>query len=132
MKRILFFTMLLISVSSYAQDGFQYATTGNGVDYYYRIENSGLLGMYKEIWLKYDKPTKKVKTKSGKYVTRGGGYTMAFMNISCSSKTHQTNNIINYDFKGNVTGRDDIPTFAKPIVPGSVIEEIARQVCSKE
>ena len=124
--------MLLISVSSYAQDGFQYATTGNGVDYYYRIENSGLLGMYKEIWLKYDKPTKKVKTKSGKYVTRGGGYTMAFMEIGCSSKTHQTKNIINYDKNGNVTERDDIPTFSKPIVPGSVIEGIYNAVCRNE
>lgn len=131
MRIILFFIMLLISVLSFAQDGFQYATTGNEVDYYYRIESSNFLG-HKEIWLKYDKPSKKVKTKSGKYVTKGGGYTMAFMNISCSSKTHQTNNIINYDVKGNVTGRDDIPTFPKPIVPGSVIEEIARQVCSKE
>ena len=114
-----------------AQEGFQYAVTGNGVDYYYRIEND-IMGISKQIWLKYDRRSKKVKTKSGKYITKGGGFTMAYMEIGCSSKTHQTNNIINYDNNGNPTERDDTPTFSKPIVPGSVIEGVYNAVCRKE
>ncbi|MBW8359593.1 MAG: hypothetical protein K0M63_07310 [Weeksellaceae bacterium] len=132
MKKLIFFFSVMLSMTTIkAQEGFQYAVTGNGVDYYYRIEND-IMGISKQIWLKYDRPSKKVKTKSGKYVTKGGGFTMAYMEIGCSSKTHQTNNIINYDNNGNPTERDDTPTFSKPIVPGSVIEGVYNAVCRKE
>lgn len=132
MKKLLLFLITgIFPILTYSQEGFEYAITGNGVDYYYKIE-SDMMGFSKDIWLKYDRPTKKVKNKSGKYITKGGGYTMAFMEIGCSSKTHQTKNIINYDKNGNVTGRDDVPTFSKPIVPGSVIEGIHKKVCAKD
>lgn len=132
MKKLLLI-ILLIPFLGLSQEGFEYAITGNGVDYYVKIESDvdNNMGMYTDFWLKYDNPAKKLKTKSGKYVTSGGGYTLAYMTIYCSGKSHKTNNIIKYNKNGNVIARDDIPTFDKPIVPGSVIEGIYKKVCRK-
>lgn len=132
MKKLL---LLLITgifpILTYSQEGFEYAITGNDVDYYYKMERD-VAGYYKDIWLKYDNPVKKVKTKSGKFVTTGGGYTMAYMTINCPSKSHETKNILVYNSKGNVIKRDDTPTFSRPIVPGSVIEAIYKKACAKD
>ena len=134
MRNILQLFVLLLSCNIYSQQsGFEYAVTGNNIDYYVRIESDidSSMGLYSNFWLKYDTPAKKIKTKSGKYINSGGGYTLAYMTISCYNKSHQTKNIIRYNKSGNVIGRDDIPTFDKPIVPGSVVEGIYNKVCNK-
>lgn len=133
MKLFLFiFTLTSILISS--QEGFEYATTGNNIDYYVKIEQDvdNNLGVYSKFWLKYDNPAKRIKLKSGKYATKAGGYTLANMTIFCAGKSHKTHNIINYDKNGNVIRRDDTPIFDRPIVPGSVIEGIYRKVCRRD
>lgn len=132
MKKSFLLLLLTLSTYLYSQEEFQYATTSKkGIKYYYKIEND-IMGVTTNFWLKYDSPTKKIKTKKGKYIVKEGGFTMAYMSISCLYNTYETNNLIMYDADGNVIGKDDIPTFSQPIPPDSVIDGIAQKICRKD
>lgn len=129
--KILLLIITFIASSSYpkAQE-FQYAVTGNGIDYYYKIEQD-MVGFTKDIWVKGINPAKRVKTKSGKYITKEGGSTMTYMTVWCTSKNYEMKNFIKYDSKGNVIARDDSYSPSRPAVPGSPIGTIVEKVCSK-
>lgn len=133
-KLFIIFILSILPIHSFSQEGFEYAITGNGVDYYVKIESdvNNNMGMYTDFWLKYDNPTKRIKLKNGKYTTKDGGYTLAYMTIWCSGKTHETKEITKYNSEGNVIARDDFPTPSRKIIPGSVIEGIYKKVCRKE
>lgn len=133
-KKLLLFLIGLFPILALSQEGFEYAVTNDEVDYYVKIESDAdsNFGLYSKFWLKYDKPSKRIKLKNGKYATKGGGYTLAYMKVSCSSKSYKTQNLINYNKDGHVIDRDDTPTFDKPIAPDTVIEAIYKKVCRKD
>lgn len=133
MKKLLLL-ILFIPFLVFSQEGFEYAITGNEVDYYVKIESDvdNNMGIYTDFWLKYANPVRRIKLKNGKYATKNGGYTLAYMTIWCSGKTHETKEITKYNNDGNVIARDDFPTSARKIIPGSVIEGIYKKVCRKD
>lgn len=137
MRKVLLLFIMTISACLYSQDGFQYVTTSkDGTDYYYQISShvDSNMGLYTDFWLKTGIPAKKIKTKSGKYSTTGGGYFLTLMRISCLEKTYLFKNTIKYDSAGKVIGTHDFPIAdePKPIVPNSVVETIYKTVCRKE
>lgn len=136
MRKILLLFILALSSYLYSQqDGFQYATTDtNKIDYYIKTESNikDTIGLYTEFWLKYNNPNKKVKTKTGKYVSKTGNTILSLMKISCIDKTFIIKNSLEYDSKGNLAQQDSPLISEQPIPPGSVIDNVYKVLCPKE
>lgn len=135
MKKILLLFIMILSTCLYSQDGFQYVTTSkDGTDYYYQISSDidSNMGLYTDIWLKYNTQNKKVKAKSGKYITKKGNSILSLMRISCFNKSFIIKNSFQYSNKGSLIKKDEPFMTEQPIPPGSVIDNIYQVVCRKE
>jgi hypothetical protein len=130
MKKILFTLLLiLISQKSLSQnDEFTYvasATDGTEVYVLYERDNYGT----KEFWVKMVKPVKTVKNKKGKFIKSGGGYTLAFFKMDCSTKTYSTSDGVEYNRNGQVVNRSFIDVYDEKVIPGSVLSAVYKFVC---
>lgn len=129
MQKLLFIILILGMKLCYAQE-FTYATTSKrGIDFYYKIESENMFE--KTIWLKSEVPLKRVKLKSGKYTTSGGGYDLSYMTINCRTMKYSKDKLYIYDRNGNLKHQYDEYDFNEPIVPGTVLDGVRRAVCTE-
>lgn len=135
MTKILFTTLLLIiSMKSFSQsdDEFQYitsSTSGTEVYVHFEKDNNGT----KEFWLKMTEPLKTVKSKNGKIINTGGGYTLEYINMNCNEKDYSSSNALKYDKKGTASQRPEYyDTYDVKIVPGSVMSAVYRYICETQ
>lgn len=83
-------------------------------------------------WVKWQYPTKKVKAKSGKYVTTGGKQVLQLWKASCYEREYDITSVISYDRNGKVLGSDSYVAFKEPVVPGTVGEIIYNHICADD
>lgn len=130
LKALTIMIMSLISLQIYAQEDFTYVTSSkDGIDYYYKMKSDDELGMSKELWIKNNEKTRRVKNKKGQYVSVGGGKTLTLMKINCYSKTYELKKTIKYNSKGDIISSKNWLGFPEDIVPNSIVEGIYDEVC---
>lgn len=83
-------------------------------------------------WVKWQYPTKKVKAKSGKYITTGGKQVLQLWKASCYEREYDITSVISYDRNGKVLGSDSYVAFKEPVVPGTVGEIIYNHICADD
>lgn len=153
MKKLLFITALLLSISIFSQQGvdsiytpqydrlfdeqgFQYATTSvDGKKYYVKIDKTQKLFdktiMSVDVWVKYNY-TSKTKGKNGKSKKSDTGHYLKYMSFDCSGKTYTGGEILQYNSTGKLVNRDErFSNITRRIVPGSVSEGLFEAVCHK-
>lgn len=131
MKKILLILILLFTSKIYSQNNdFVYVTSAkDGTEVYVKQEDE--VFNTKHFWIKMTNPVKKVKSKSGKYIKSGGGYTMQFMKLDCSDKTYSTSDGVMYNTSGKVV-REVFDLYNERVIPGSIMEGIYNYVCLGE
>ncbi|MDC8102608.1 surface-adhesin E family protein [Chryseobacterium rhizosphaerae] len=153
MRKLLFITALLLSISIFSQQGvdsiyiaqydklfddqgFQYATTSiDGKRYYVKIDKSQKLFdktiMSVDIWVKYNY-TSKTKGKNGKSKKTDIGHYLEYVSFDCTGKTYTGGEILQYNSTGKLINRDErFSNVTRRIVPGSVSEGLFEIVCRK-
>ncbi len=117
---------------SQSDDEFQYitsSTSGTEVYVHFEKDNNGT----KEFWLKMTEPLKTVKSKNGKIINTGGGYTLEYINMNCNEKDYSSSNALKYDKKGTASQRPEYyDTYDVKIVPGSVMSAVYRYICETQ
>lgn len=129
LKVLAILVMGLVSIQGYAQEGFTYAFSSRGTDYYYKIKRDNSLGLSKQVWVMRIEEPKTIRNKKGKYVKKGGGKILELIEISCSSQEVETKSIVKYNSKGEIIWSKDFPSFPEYIVPGSVMEALYDEIC---
>ena len=135
MKKTLF-TLLFLIVSchtfSQSDNDFQYVTSsqsGKEIYIHFEKDNYGT----KEFWLKMTEPVKTTKSKSGKIIKTGGGYTIEYIKMNCSEKEFSSSYTTKYDKNGNPTSLSSYyDVHDQKIVPGSVMSGVYRYICATE
>ncbi|WP_332025089.1 surface-adhesin E family protein [Kaistella sp.] len=83
-------------------------------------------------WVKWQYPTKRVKAKSGKYITTGGKQVLQLWKASCYEREYDITSVISYDRNGKVLGSDSYVAFKEPVVPGTVGEIVYNYICAND
>lgn len=83
-------------------------------------------------WIKWQYPTKRVKSKSGKYITTGGKELLQLWETSCVDRIYNITSEITYDRNGKVLGKDSYVAFQEPVVPGTVGEIVYNYICAND
>ncbi|REC75833.1 hypothetical protein DRF60_15085 [Chryseobacterium elymi] len=153
MKKLLFITALLLSISMFGQQavdsiyipqydktldeqGFQYVTTSvDGKRYYVKVDKSQKLFdktiISVDVWVKYNY-TSKTKGKNGKLKKIDTGYYLEYMNFDCTGKAYTGGEVLQYNSIGKLINRDErFSNITRRIVPGSVSEGLFEAVCHK-
>lgn len=102
LKKIFILSLLLSSSISFSQndDEFEYvtsSTSGNLIYVHFEKDNYGT----KEFWLKITEPSKSIKSKNGKIIKSGGGYTLEYCKMNCTDKDYSISDLVRYDKNGN-------------------------------
>ena len=124
---------LLIFTSMFAQEETGWKYIGNakdGSDLYVKMES--LDSYTKEAWVKMTNPVTSKKTKSGKTIKSGGGYSLGYWKVKCEDKTYGISSRMKYSSKGNVIsqGEEYYDPQDERIIPDTVGEAIFKYICN--
>lgn len=86
-------------------------------------------GNLNEFWIKQTIPKKKFKNKNGKYITSGGGYSLAFIKLDCEERVYDCLKYIVYDSNGKVTNSKDGRAYNEKVVPKTSLDVVREYVC---
>ena len=94
---------------------------------YVRMEKRD--GNLNDFWIKQTILTKKFKNKNGKYITSGGGYSLAFIKLDCEERVYDCLKYIVYDRNGKVINSKDGRAFNEKVIPETVLDAVREYVC---
>lgn len=124
---------LLIPIFTFSQEDFDWKYIGDtkdGSEVYVKIES--IDSYSKEAWVKMTNPIVSKKTKSGKVVKSGGGYTLSYWEVDCGDKKISVSNRMAYSSRGNVIAQgekyNDLSN--ERVIPDTVGEAIFKYICS--
>ncbi|MBV2166566.1 MAG: hypothetical protein KUL76_08565 [Kaistella sp.] len=81
-------------------------------------------------WIKFQYPTKRVKSKNGKFITTGGKQNLQLWKVSCHEREYDITNQVTYDRNGKVLNSSSFGINSEPVVPGTVGELIYTHICA--
>ncbi|WP_157885955.1 hypothetical protein [Chryseobacterium glaciei] len=153
MKKLLFITVLLVSISvfgqqgvdsvyvsqynkEYDEQGFFYAMSSlDGKKYYLKIEKTQKLfdttTMTADVWVKLYNSSK-TKSKNEKLTKTGRGYFLEYMSFDCIGKMYSRGEILQYDSQGKLINTNNrFFHVTRKVVPRTVNEGLYEAVCRK-
>jgi hypothetical protein len=104
------------------------ASTKNGSEMYIKVEERN--SEFTEFWLKTTIPIKKVKNKSGKLTTTGGGHDLLLVKIYCKQNYYDIEKKLRYSKNGNVVSQDNVPEFQQRIIPETTLDIARDYICN--
>ena len=124
---------LLIFTSMFAQENNEWkyiANAQDGSEIYVKMESTN--SYLKEAWVKMTNPVKSNKTKTGKIIKSGGGYSLGYWKVNCEEKTFSLSSRMTYSSKGNVIsqGEEYNDPRDERIIPDTVGEAIFKYICN--